>query len=477
MTRTMHFSTGLLALCALALGTVWSSSAEAVPSFARQTGMSCNSCHVLHGAPTPDFTFSGKKFNAFGYRTPRIHPAWEKGEAGQENTGERMNMEWLYQRWSMRFQQTFIQGGKDPATGDWDENETRVTRRLAMFYPGPIGDNMGMWNEFYFMPAGSETFQGGTMVTWEEMDFRYVLSETSDTNYSLALSNQDLSSAFGFAPFGPPDSTALRGGIGGYSIPQQGNAMLTAWVNDRFVYSIGANTGDTNWGWDKHNWIGLFGYAFENTNARDLWAVVNFRTGDDALPLVTRRFLTDDGDLCGTTTDIACFGGVRSSHFSESLTGVTATRPAGSGPYLPEDLDNHTTVGFQLRWGGSNSDFGQGVGPWSWKLAGGYSYNTEEYTDGAEYRYDELGVTGILAWKHSYYIKPEIEYAVEHEFTDHQGNTFEVDEEVSIGSSFIWKPVENMLIAFDISNDFDTSLTGDAETGGISYSVYTDIMF
>ncbi|HEV8264062.1 MAG TPA: hypothetical protein VGQ06_03865, partial [Gemmatimonadales bacterium] len=57
-----------LALVAVGALTLAPSNAEAVPSFTRQTGMTCAQCHVMFGAPVPNFTFTGKKFRMNGYR-------------------------------------------------------------------------------------------------------------------------------------------------------------------------------------------------------------------------------------------------------------------------------------------------------------------------------------------------------------------------------------------------------------------------
>ena len=50
---------------AIAIATVplWSSPAQAVPSFARQTGMSCAACHTV----APQLTAFGRYFKLHGY--------------------------------------------------------------------------------------------------------------------------------------------------------------------------------------------------------------------------------------------------------------------------------------------------------------------------------------------------------------------------------------------------------------------------
>ena len=41
----------------------WATAAQAVPSFARQTGMSCEACHTIY----PELTHFGRMFKASGY--------------------------------------------------------------------------------------------------------------------------------------------------------------------------------------------------------------------------------------------------------------------------------------------------------------------------------------------------------------------------------------------------------------------------
>lgn len=59
-----------------ALGVFVAQAANAnVPSYVRQTGLTCNQCHMTW-TPNPDMTFTGTKFRLNGYRTP-----WEIGRA------------------------------------------------------------------------------------------------------------------------------------------------------------------------------------------------------------------------------------------------------------------------------------------------------------------------------------------------------------------------------------------------------------
>ncbi len=55
-----------------------------VPAFVRQTGLTCNQCH-MSWSNAPDFTFTGLKFRANGYRTPWVAEKIEAGTEGAVN--------------------------------------------------------------------------------------------------------------------------------------------------------------------------------------------------------------------------------------------------------------------------------------------------------------------------------------------------------------------------------------------------------
>src|SRR5688572_23020099 len=99
-----------------------STDASAVPSFSRQTGMTCNQCHVSFGAPVPNFTFTGKKFRMNGYRMPFVAEKLEAGEPGVVN-GKRLAIP-LVPYLSFRYQTQFAAQSKAPASPTDLEPET-----------------------------------------------------------------------------------------------------------------------------------------------------------------------------------------------------------------------------------------------------------------------------------------------------------------------------------------------------------------
>ena len=468
---TLRAVTRVGAQGALLVALLVSSDALAVAGYARQTGMSCNQCHTSHGAATPNFTFTGKKFNAVGYRFPVVQPSdIEQGEP--EDRGEYLSLKPV--QWSGRFQWAAISNVKPPAgptQGRWGEAESNPTSRFAVFpFVGPIGEHFGIWTEVYIVPAAS--IQGEWTLgngVYEEHDFRYVVNPDSDNVFGFALTNQGIGDLFGFGPWpavGLASETMNRGLINGNLHPNFATLYAYGWLEDRWAWALGKNTGDTNMGWDESNEAGMLGYAFLNTNANELWANVYFRAGDDAMPLVTQiTTLPDRHDF----------------FFSEAGAGIGATRPAPcpspatfivSGcPYLAEDVEDHTSVDVDLRW--SRQD----IGSWSFEIVGRLGFNDEDYIDGAQTESHTWGIATQFGWRHTYYIKPYVNGRSDFEFIDRLGVHYDIDTSPSYGIWFAFKPTENFLLSLEYHNLQSWSLTGEAQDDGARYSITADISF
>lgn len=422
--------------------------AEAVPGFTRQTTMSCNQCHTVHGGPVPNFTMTGKKFRALGYRTPHGRERITSGVEG--DMGERLNLP-LLDYLSFRLQGTPLSTVKPPGLDEWLEITTNPTSRVSWFFTGPVGDNFGVWNEWYIVPLGSENEEWSLgLASFDELDLRYILNpDNPDYTVGIALSNQGVDELCGFGPF--PVSIGggetSRGSILGYAHPNFGSLMLNGWMFDRWVWALGGNTGDNNLGWDYANVQGQFGYAFFNTNDNELWLNLVARSGSDVIPLVTENYVED---------------GERDWSYRDAIGRVSQTRPDGmQAPYLSTDVDNATSVTAEVRW--SRQDWG----PHSFEWVMRYGFNTEEYRDGAATDLNTLGTVFLYGWKHTYYLKPFIMTRVTHEFTDHQGEVYEIDSSPELGITFGFKPHENFLINLSWQNLQGMSVDADAESGAL----------
>ncbi len=428
--------------------------AGAVPSFSRQTGMSCNQCHTLHGGPVPNFTMTGKKFRAYGYRIPSIKDSLQSGEPGDQ--GERLNL--LNDFFSVRFQSDVYSKTKSPGAASYSEATTNPTTRLAGFYAGPIGDNMGLWTEMYFIPTGSANQEWSLgLASFEEFDLRWVFNpDNPSTSFGMSLTNQSVNEIAGFGPF-PVNiggGFAGRAGINGWAHPNYANVLFTGWVNDRHAFNIGLNTGDTNPGWDRYNWVGAYSYAFLNTNAHELWLNTAFRVGHDVLPL------TSVATVPTNTRDFS---------YVDRIAGVAATR-AGGNPYVAADIDNAKSYMAEVRW--SRQDYG----PHSFEAILRYTTNSEDYTDGGRTKLSSVG--GILryGWRHTWYFGPYWR-TDDYKFRDRLGVDHAVDSNPDVGVWFGYKPYENVLLNFQVARTETLRLDQPPVTGGRIYSLTLDFLY
>src|SRR2546428_5471969 len=134
-----------------------------VPAFVRQTGLTCNQCH-MSWSNAPDFTFTGLKFRANGYRTPWVAEKVEAGEEGAVN-GQRLVLT-LGSMLSWHSRSIIVAQSKsasDPSLAEPTAGSpfTSPISTVAMHYSGPIGEHVGFWNEFYLYGGDLNPAPGG----------------------------------------------------------------------------------------------------------------------------------------------------------------------------------------------------------------------------------------------------------------------------------------------------------------------------
>jgi hypothetical protein len=446
--------TSAAVFCALCW--LWVSVAEAVPGFARQTGMSCNQCHALFGGPTPNFTLTGKKFRALGYRTPHGRTAIESGVEG--DMGERLYLP-LFSFLSFRLQAELASVAKSPVSEEWGEVSTNPTSRVSWFFTGPVSDNIGVWNEWYIIPLGSagEEWSLG-LSSFDELDLRYIFNpHNPDYTIGCAVSNQPISDLLGFGPF--PVSIGggdlYRGEIRGYAHPNNGTLLLYGWMHDRWVWALGGNTGDNNLGWDYANALGQVAYAFRNGDDVELWLNAMGRTGSDVIPLITQNYVPVDS---------------RDWAYRDAVSGISATRADDEGPYMSSDIDNASSATVEVRLSG------QDYGPHSGEAVLRFGYNTEKYRDGATTDMNTVGFVVLYGYKHTYYVKPYVMSRIKYDFTDYEGVLHEIDNSADYGVNFGFKPKENFLMNLSIQNLQVLHLDEAAQDGGMLVRLYLDYL-
>jgi len=441
---------------ASALVAAYLAPASAVPAFVRQTNMSCNQCHTVHGGPVPNFTMTGKKFRATGYRMVDVREMMESGEEG--DLGERLSLP-LLDYMSFRLQSTLTAVSTNPFSGDWSETTMNPTTRLAIFWVGPIGDHLGVWNEWYFHTLGSADEEWSLdLASWDEFDIRYTINPKNPRyQIGIGISNQSIYDLLGFGPFpvfaGPTETQ--RGEIQGLAHPNYGTAFVYGWMFDRWIWLVGGNTGDTNVGWDYSNIVWQLGYAVMNTNADELWLHFVGRAGTDVMPLVTDNYVETGG---------------RDWSYRDGVTGISGTRAEGAGPYLAADIKRSTTLEGEVRW--SRQDWGSS----SFESVVRLGWTTEDYRDGGGTDFSTVGVDVVYGWRHTLYAMPFFNVATMYDFTDIAGTKYSIDSSPQYGVNLGFKPTENFLINLQYLNFQVLHLDESSSDKGKALSCYIDFL-
>jgi len=221
------------------ISTLWLSliiapSAQAVPSFARQTGVSCASCHTSF----PQLTAFGRQFKMQGYTLTNA----------QRVKGEGLNID-LGAPLSMMLQTTWSQLKKS-ADATTDKSQTRLPAQLSIFYAGRITDKVGSFVQI--------TAEDGGSFSQDNTDMRFADNGTlgsTPVTYGITLNNNPTVQD-------PWNSTPVWGfpwfeaGYG-YEYP------------DTLIAAVGGSVaGLTGYGfWNNHLYTELGAYQAANTGA------------------------------------------------------------------------------------------------------------------------------------------------------------------------------------------------------------------
>lgn len=450
--RRIFVASVLVALGAMALA----ASGNAVPSFTRQTGMTCTQCHVMFGAPVPNFTFTGKKFRMNGYRTPFVTERIEAGEEGALN-GRRLATS-LFPYLSLRYQSVFAEKSKSPGAAQAGPVSSNPTSRLALFTGGPIGDNFGLWTEMYLTPDGSPSREWTLgLFSFDEFDLRYV-RQMGNNIFGLAFNNQGISEVSGFGPWpiGVGGQTN-RGGFAGWSHPNRGNLMGYGWLNDRLLVALGASPGQDNLDWARLGYVGQIAYAPWHSDERELWFNVMVRAGNDDIPIITNTTPSSN----------------RTWAYSDAVSGISATR--GTGPaataYRSADLGDSRRITSEVRYGFVDR------GSHSMESLVRLNVNQETYSDNAEARLIDAGVAVRYIFNRTYGLNLDVRKSLTYEFTDRSGTVHDIDEALAYSGYLVYQPAMNMILAFRYGNSQRLALDTPAVTGGWSWTLNLDFLF
>jgi hypothetical protein len=414
--------------------------ANAVPSFVRQTGLTCNQCHITF-SNVPDFTFTGKKFRLNGYRAPYVAEKIEAGEEGALN-GKRLLMG-VQNIFSLRFRNTLLsqsKGASSPTNPSPSASSLTTTpgSSISWFYVGAIGEHIGLWNEFYLDAAG-----GGTgssifrLESFDEYDLKFVVNPGYDNILGIAYTTQGMNCVAGFCPYSPGGGTASLGGggIGNAHTPYV-NMMAYALIKDRILAVLAVQPGEDNRNFSGHNYGGLFAYAIGNSDYNQMWVKYEFRTGNDKIPAVGGVGLDADRNILYTNN----------TQYTQFRGTTAATRVA----YMPADMGDFFQQGLSVLYGFVDR------GPHSFSSGCGFSGGLREtYAEGSEFK----GASSVGCGFRYYYDRTYgFEYSLTRpidrtEFTDKNGVLHTVRKPAfnPFSATFFYRPAMNFSLSLGLS--------------------------
>lgn len=438
--RAIRYGVGTV-LGTLALLLVTASVAEAVPAFSRQTGLTCNQCHISV-TPVPDFTFTGTRFRLMGYRFPMIAETMEAGEEGALS-GQRLYLA-MHNYTSLHVRNNLLLNSR-PATApgvesEWGTLRTNPIATIGWYWVGPISERVGIWNEFYLHDsrAGEMNANFFNIAEW---DLKYAVPVGNNILGLSMNTNQRLGTVFGFGPFGgtcgAPCNTNNHGVAGTGSQSQHMNFHAYGMFNDRIIAGIGVQPGEDNFDFDKRNYMGLLGAAIMNTDANYMWVVGEFLAGNSARPMVTNRAWSWSRD------------GGPGYVYRDAVSGVRATRVAGDRAgqfYSHEDMGDALRTRFEWRYGFVDR------GPHSFVTSWVYGYQKETYEDAAEYTAYGIGTGHRYTWDRTYQIQVYAGYALSQEFVDQSGVLHDIPASPNWSVALAYRLSQNTNVNFAFSN-------------------------
>ncbi len=213
MSLTTHFKTTLGAgACLLASLALTPQVSQAVPSFARQTGLPCSSCHSIF----PELTAFGRDFKMNGYTMTGLKQIEQKseGEMGGVKINEIPPLSAMLQVSATHTSKT-VAGTQN--------NNVEFPHQFSFFFAGEISPHMGSFIQLTWA-------QDSQHFALDNTDIRYANHTQiggADTIYGLTLNNNptvedvwNSTPAWGFPWSGPasaptPAADALINGLGG----------------------------------------------------------------------------------------------------------------------------------------------------------------------------------------------------------------------------------------------------------------------
>ncbi len=446
---------------------------QAMPTFARQTGMSCNSCHIGY-SPTPNFTRTGRLFAMRGYVRPEVR---EKLLV-EGNTVEDMPKyggDYLALNWnnyfSGRFVSTFAQGGTSSA-GVTMDTTSRPLSRFAMFYTGPVTDWLGLWteigylgnNSLYSVTTGQAGPTGLNTFAYDEYRLSTGIDLGPGTFIGASLGNElaNVVSQWNF-PAGLPDQWNNKSGVGRFK--EFMSLGVHGLFNDRYWAQVGFVTGDNDLNWSNgSNLYTALAYNVINKTRNDLWVVLETYSGTNLQSQMTSR---KDSYICPGT----CPTGV-----SDATMSITSNRGNGNILGAPvvvlKDFKS-----YKLRFEHAVAD----LGSHSWTASAVYNSMRENLVGGGSIERDVYGGLVRYYYNRTYGFQAQWQKDLKYDFTNAAGLKRGTYTKPTMSVTALWAPAMNVSVYVAYTPRVQNRVFADQENrylgAGKSYNLAMEYSF
>ncbi len=423
---------------------------QAMPSFARQTGMVCNSCHIGTDS-VPNFTRTGRIFAMRGYTRPIIREKLRSD--GQTIDGEtQYGGQYLSLNWTDFFAGRLISEFAQQSKSNGVKSDVTSTplARFAMFYTGPITDWLGLWTEIGYL--GNNSLNSVTTAntgptglnTFAFDEYRLSTSRTIGENsfIGLSLGNEpgDVVTQFVF-PTGIPRFFSLgQGGTGKFL--EMSTLSLHAFLDDRLWLQFAPNTGVTNNsmsnGWQQYYAVA---YNMFRKTDNDLWLAAEFGKGNDNASILTPVKVSF---ICPTT----CPAGVTDS--SLSFTNTLGGRQVAGAPL--EKVKSFSTYAIRAEYDVADR------GPHSWVAMIQASGTKQDYESGASAKRDVIGAYIRYFYKRTYGIQASYAKDTDYKYTSPTGIGSDFGKADTSNIALLWNPAMNVSFHLNYNPNSDSSV-------------------
>ena len=489
-----------LGIALLMVSGLWLSTASAMPSYPRQTGMDCNSCHIGF-ENVPDFTRVGRLFIMRGFQQPNSvgGKLREDGFDANGNDTPTYGGNYLALNWqdylSARFISSFASGGVASAVGGGGAKQDVTSNpgsRLCLFFTGPVTDWLGVWDEIGYLgnnslkaansttTAGQSPGQPTNLNFFAYDEYRLTASKMLSDGYSFiafAVGNEypDAINEFVFPANQIRPWSYGQGGTGTEYSTQ--NMSWYGFFDNHYYaqYSLISGDADASFSNGHNNYVALSYNGIPGTGdnynreSDDVWWLFDAVWGNNVGSMVNST--TTSFDCTGTGT---CPAGVASLGFSNSLGSnwgsiSDLSKVNGTGK---ETVD--TSHAWRLRVDQAAADDGN----FSWYQGVAYACANQSYVSGAKASHCKLGYQNRWYYNRTWGFDLAVNRDMSFTYTTSAGVEMDVGKVTAWSIEFLYSPAMNIDVGLTYSpSKSNYILPADVATGGYSYSLLIDYAF